>query len=71
MIKTHTISGGSHSHSGIVGTNSGNRGGTYSDVPVGVQEISGGSHTHTYGNATDNPETRPINYTVRIWKRTA
>lgn len=28
-------------------------------------------HTHTYGNATDNPETRPVNYTVKIWKRTA
>jgi hypothetical protein len=71
MIKTHTISGGSHSHSGIVGTDTGNRGGTYSNVPIGAQEISGGSHTHTYGNATDNPETRPINYTVRVWKRTA
>ena len=33
------------------------------------------SHNHslslTYGNDSDNPETRPSNYTVRIWKRTA
>lgn len=28
-------------------------------------------HTHTYGNATNNPETRPKNYTLKIWKRTA
>lgn len=27
------------------------------------------AHTHTYGNATDNPETRPINYTERCWIR--
>lgn len=27
------------------------------------------AHTHTYGNATDHPETRPINYTIRLWKR--
>jgi hypothetical protein len=29
------------------------------------------SHTHTYGNSNDNPETRPVNYTIKIWKRTA
>lgn len=29
------------------------------------------SHNHTYGNATDNYETRPKNYTTKIWKRTA
>lgn len=28
-------------------------------------------HTHTYGNDNDNPETRPINYTIKIWKRIA
>jgi len=29
------------------------------------------AHTHTYGDNTNNPETRPINYTIRVWKRTA
>lgn len=69
MIKTHTVSGGAHTHSGIVGTDTGNRGGSYSSVPIGSQNITGGSHSHTYGDIINNPETRPKNFTYRLWKR--
>ena len=38
------------------------------DAWVGVNYTINVSHTHTYSGAA---ETRPYNYTVRIWKRTA
>lgn len=49
------------------------QGGMWAGLGKG-QGLTGGrsnSHTHTYGNATNNPETRPINFTVQIWERIA
>jgi len=74
MIKTHTITGGNHRH-GIqtVSTTSGSTWacrGVPNMAMLSYTDYSGAIQM-TYGNATDNPETRPINYTVQIWKRTA
>lgn len=75
MIKTHTITGGNHRH-GITsyvfeGGSTGISG--YDSRQVGDTYYSNysGNLTMTYGNSTNNPETRPINYTIKIWKRIA
>lgn len=75
-----------HSHSGHFGTDLGNRGGTYSSVPIGYTTSTSSvnlrhRHSSTFTpSITDsisvslsstNTETRPINYTIQIWKRTA
>lgn len=74
MIKTHTITGGNHRHVFPYLTNG--AGGSGGAPDYGVATASGftsysGNLTMTYGDATDNPETRPINYTIQVWKRTA
>lgn len=79
-IRTHsiTVTGGNHYHGLAVGnrseTDEYGRGSidpnrnpavwTYNTGWSGDLTMSG-----TYGNATSNPETRPVNYTMRIWKR--
>lgn len=75
-----------HSHSGHFGTDWGNRGGDYSRVPIGYTTSTDAvnlrhRHSSTFTpSITDsisvslsstNNETRPINYTIQIWKRTA
>ena len=35
----------------------------------GTSNITGGSHTHNIYVISNDLETRPLNYTVRIWKR--
>lgn len=74
-IRTHsiTVTGGNHNHAiGAEWSADGNvfPRGYYT---TGASRSSGWSGnltlTGTYGNATSNPETRPVNYTIRIWKR--
>jgi hypothetical protein len=73
MIKAHTITGGNHNHGFTISNNATEAG----DMPrrassnrnaTGYTNYSGDLKM-TYGNATNNPETRPINYTIQIWKR--
>ena len=66
---THSISGtaasaGGHAHTVTVAS-----GGAHTHT---VTVASGGAHEHTVSVAnTGNVETRPINVTIRVWKRTA
>ena len=78
MIKTHSVTGGNHYHPLSVGnkseTNEYGRGSVDPNRGSGVWAYAtgySGDLTMNYGNGTDNPETRPKNYTVRIWKRIA
>ena len=74
MIKTHTITGGNHTHGTyqVYATGGGGRRYLTSDSSqAGASVNYSGNLTMTYGNATNNPETRPINYTIQVWKRTA
>lgn len=49
---SHTINDPGHTHSAVVGTDSGNRGGTYSSVPVGVAWSTGSNTTGISINST-------------------
>ena len=80
-IKTHTTGGMSdHSTGGPWSSEYGHNSSGAVYVSGGIKGEKGGAngsgdamylnvqHTHTYSGAV---ETRPQNYTVRIWKRTA
>ena len=75
LIKTHsiTVTGGNHTHP-VYGGDEAGSGGNIGDSPrsshFGYVGYSGNlTMSGTYGNATSNPETRPVNYTIKIWKR--
>ena len=76
LIKTHSVVGGNHTHPLAVGnrseTDEYGRGSIDPNRGSGVWTYYtgySGNLTMTYGNGTSNPETRPKNFTIRVWRR--
>lgn len=73
LIKTHSVTGGNHTHALYGGDESGSGSGVGDSPQYNYFGSAGigysGNLTMTYGSAASNPETRPVNYTIRIWKR--
>ena len=78
MVKGHThsvsVSGGNHTH-GVYGGDEAGSGGYIGDSPranyIGSAGIGYSGNLSMSGTATssNNEENRPLNYTIRIWKR--
>ena len=82
---TVSITDPGHTHAGHFGTGEGNRGGSYSAVPTGYTTTTGSAktgitakHEHTHSvtakgtnSSSGGDESRPFNFTIKVWKRIA